>query len=581
MPQKPAFDPSKPFETVSSGQKPAFDPSKPFEAVKPERPAIKPTKLESAIAGAEQGLTLGFGDEIIGGVRAGLGKLKGEGDFKDLYPKYRDEQREFYKRAADENKKSYIGGNIAGIGTTAFIPGAAAIKGAGVAKSVLQGGALSAGASAGASEAELGSREFFTDVAKGTLIGGGLSGLGTLAAKGFNALRPAELEKYANRRALSAAGFMTKDVKDLTEKQQQQIGRTLLDKKVVTAFASLDDIVDRSGKLKESAGKKIGNALSTVDDHVKDLIGKIDNAPGMSDAQKAEAKNLVASKFQFNMQRIGDRIRGELIEPDRANPIVKKELERLSSLADDFSSKDAQTLGFGNFVKSSQGKQTRFASETVPEQYKQDVYRIIKEELEDAVGRTGNLESGLAAFAKKSIGSADEAIAKRNKQALSGYKKGKAEYMAGLRAEDAAQSRLGQANANRTFGLTDYLAGGSALASGMTGAQALAIGALNKAFRKFGASTQAVGADRLAAGIKAVQGYGPEQLADALGSVVSKSPAIAKKYGPILAKAATESKQSLVAVHYSLLKNPDYSKLFEEPAEKTAVERRLDRQKEK
>jgi hypothetical protein len=32
----PAFDPSKPFEAVSSA--PAFDPSQPFEAVKPARP---------------------------------------------------------------------------------------------------------------------------------------------------------------------------------------------------------------------------------------------------------------------------------------------------------------------------------------------------------------------------------------------------------------------------------------------------------------------------------------------------------------------------------------------------------------
>src|SRR6185437_5330457 len=60
---KPAFDPSQPFQAVDS--KPPFDPSQPFEdASSPDQGAI------SALGhGALQGATFNFGDELAG-VRA-------------------------------------------------------------------------------------------------------------------------------------------------------------------------------------------------------------------------------------------------------------------------------------------------------------------------------------------------------------------------------------------------------------------------------------------------------------------------------------------------------------------------------
>jgi hypothetical protein len=58
---KPAFDPSKPFE--ASDQKPAFDPSKPFDAA----PATPDNGTLHAIGhGAFSGVTAGFSDELSG-----------------------------------------------------------------------------------------------------------------------------------------------------------------------------------------------------------------------------------------------------------------------------------------------------------------------------------------------------------------------------------------------------------------------------------------------------------------------------------------------------------------------------------
>lgn len=594
---KPAFNPNKPFKAAAE-EKPAFDATKPFEAVKnPEDARVKSTALESGVRGAVQGATLGFGDEIFGRMRAWGDELTGQTKLpvEENYKQIRDDQRQKNALASKDNPKSYLGGNLAGSVATAFVPGMGAIKGASVAKTAIQGAAIGGLAGGGLSEANpfespKSLKEFATDVGTGAAIGGVLSGAGAAAAKGIKKLAPESLRAYAEKRALTAAGFMAKDIKKLSPKQQQEIGRHLLNEKVVTAFASLDDVIERSSAGKDAAGGAIGNALQTVDDHVKELVSGIDSGKflnGASNEQKAIAKKYVTDNFQFNMQNVGKRIRDELIAPNSDNPLVKNELSRLASLSEDFGSKNAKSLGFGNIIKSTQGKQTRFQSETVPEEFKQDVYRIIKEELEDAVGRTGNLESGiskLSSMSKAKSGSrligdgSPEAIdiAKRNSQALGDYKNAKDLYGAMKAAQKASSDRLGQTNVNRTVSLTDYIAGGAGMVSGGP-APAVALGALNKLARKYGASTQAISADKLANGIQAVQEVTTDQLAKAIGSMVSKSPTLAKRVGGTIAKAATEGKSSLVAVHYALMKDPEYRKAVDggNEAKPNVFERRM------
>lgn len=549
----------------------------------PENPRQPIPEAESAIAGAAQGATLGFGDEIYGAFRGATKALARKGSFTENYGKYRDQNREYNKQAAADNPKSYLGGNLAGgLVTTAAIPGAGALKGAGIIKTGLQTAALGGIAGLGDTEGNLTTpdktQEMFTDVAKGAAIGGTLGAAGKAVSNAVGALKPSALNAYANKRALTAGGFMSKDIKKLSPAQQQQIGQSLRDNKIVTMFASLDDVAERSKAAKESAGNAIGKALDTVDNHVKEVISEIDTGKLLKNAspeQKAQARKFVTDNFQFNMQRVGQRIKSELIAPDIDNPLVEKELAQLTRLSDSFSEKASKPLGFGNFIKSTQGKQTRFQSETLPEQYKKDVYRIIKEELEDAVAKTGDLEGGLSAMTGggKVLGNASD-IANRNKQSLQDYKGAKDLYGAMKATEKAATDRLGQTNVNRTVSLTDYLAAGSTLASGGTPAAAVAVGALNKALRKYGASTQAVGAGKLADAIQAVQGVTTDKLAAAIGSAVSKSPKLAQRVGGTIAKAATEGKASLVAVHAALLKDPEYAAAMGYQEETTPMQRK-------
>lgn len=571
----------------SSGLKlSSLDPAQVKVVSQPPNARQPKTEFESGLAGATQGATLGFGDELYGGLMGFVKKMARKGDFQENYEKYRDENRQFNKEAAADNPKSYFGGNLAGGLVTAFVPGAGALKGAGLGKTVLQGAALGGITGAGVSESNpLKSPEsamnFAGDVGTGAAIGGAFSGAGYGINKAVGALAPDSLREYANKRALTASGFMAKDIKKLSPEQQQEIGRNLLNSKVVTALSSLDDVAERASAGKQAAGEAIGNALNTVDNHVKDLVSGIDSGKvlqGASDEQKAIAKKYIADNFQFNMRNIGQRIKDELIAPNADNPLVKNELSRLSNLSDDFAGKANQSLGFGNLIKATQGKQTRFQSETVPEEFKKDVYRIIKEELEGAVGRTGDLEAGISKLGtmagdQKALGNASD-IAARNNQALGDYKDAKGLYQAMKAAETASNSRLGQTNVNRTISLTDYIAGGAGLASGGGPTAAVALGALNKIGRKYGASVQAVGANKLADALEAVQGVTTDQLSAAIGKAISKSPAIAQKYGGMIAKAATEGKASLVAVHAALLKDPDYAAAVD-PQDTTPMQRKL------
>lgn len=85
--------------------------------VQKSAPATKTPKvgmLESAGRGALQGASLGFSDEIWGGVKGGYDTLANGGSFVDNYSHVRDETRAANQRASDANPGSYLAGEIAG-----------------------------------------------------------------------------------------------------------------------------------------------------------------------------------------------------------------------------------------------------------------------------------------------------------------------------------------------------------------------------------------------------------------------------------------------------------------------------------
>lgn len=179
--EKPAFDPSKPFEVA----KPPFNPDAPHDIVHIPDLMVSPdiSKTESALRGAAQGATLGFADELAGAGETAGKTLLGDEQIEDIvknYKKHRDESRKNFKLAEETNPKTYLAGNVGGGLATALVPGASALTGIG-------GMALAGGvAGLGTSDSDLTNPSLQNienaaiDTGKGAALGGviGLAGKG-------------------------------------------------------------------------------------------------------------------------------------------------------------------------------------------------------------------------------------------------------------------------------------------------------------------------------------------------------------------------------------------------------------------
>lgn len=222
----------------------------------------KTSTLESGLRGAFQGATLGFADEITGGVEA-LGKgVFGSDKLSDLvsnYEKYRDESRQAYKEAEETNPSAYLAGEVGGGIATSIAPIGLAVKGAGtLAKgasalgklgatssgAALSGAGLGAVQGAGMSEAD-NLKDLGTDVGISATAGGVFGAAGVpvsrAVSKGFSAAKgglkslskkitglsdEAFEEILTNPQAIeSASGNMNTIVKDLKDTTQESLQR--------------------------------------------------------------------------------------------------------------------------------------------------------------------------------------------------------------------------------------------------------------------------------------------------------------------------------------------------------------------
>lgn len=496
-------------------------------------PRRKLNTVEGGISGLAQTLTFGHSDEIIGAGRAAAGKLTGDdAKFSDLYKKYRDEQRAHIDAAKADAPAGFLGGQVLGVGASLINPGTAIGKGIGALTIPAKGASIganvaraaTAGALTGAGTSNIDPTQsyenlkgFGKDVAIGGAIGGATQGVLEKAGQGLSLLKPSILRKYAEEKAVKAAGAMKKDF-NLLEKTGQisKVGRDLLDQKVVKVFSSLDDIAERSGELKKEAGKKIGEVLGGIDDLVQS-------------AEKAGLpKDVLKEHFQFSMKNVGDRIRSEIVEANANNPLLKTEMNKLLSIADDFSQGGTVSLKDANIIKGTQGKVTKFASDTMPQAFQKEVYSIIKEEIDNAVGNVGI------------------ALEKSGVQGASGlkgiYESAKNQYGSFAQAEKMAKDRLGATRSNRTVSLTDTIAAAGGYAA--QGPSGIALGAANKLIRKYGATAQAVGADTLA-------------------KILERSPDSLGKFGDTIAKAAKDGPLTLLTTQRALMKDPDYRNIIE------------------
>lgn len=138
----------------------------------PAKPDVSP--LSAGLQGTADSAAFGFGDEI--GAALDIDILKG--DWGGQYARALEERRTKLKAAQEAQPAAFLGGQVAGVLPTAFIPGAAPARAAGVLGRIRQGAGV--GAAAGAAYG-VGSGEGTTDRVVGALTGGATGALGGAA----------------------------------------------------------------------------------------------------------------------------------------------------------------------------------------------------------------------------------------------------------------------------------------------------------------------------------------------------------------------------------------------------------------
>ncbi len=185
------FNPDKFLqETTPTG---AFDPDKFLTETAPV-PTTPP--VESALAGAAEGASLGFADELVGAGKAAYKTAFGDKTLSQLPETYRterDQARGYLEKAQKDNPKSYLAGQIGGgVASSAALPGIGAARGI--------GGALGLGAAYGLGEsnADLTKGEVgqaAKDAATGAAIGGVTHGAVSAVGAGLRQLTPENAAK--------------------------------------------------------------------------------------------------------------------------------------------------------------------------------------------------------------------------------------------------------------------------------------------------------------------------------------------------------------------------------------------------
>jgi len=251
------------------------------------------SKLESGIRGAVDYGSFGFADELEAALKSGA--ISGE-----EYEKKRDELRDVYKQAAEQNPLTYHGAGIAAgfalpIGGIGGLATKGATLGAKVVKSATMGAGMGALAGAGTSEAEdVGGilKDVGTGTAAGAIAGpaieGGLSALGRLGQAAYKNVGPIKA-------ILDTAKFAAKGERIAGEEG----GRISTEK----ALKAAEDVVKEIKTVQEAKNKayRAAEETSTFEIKVADLKKKIADA---------EAKGADPTQLK-NLKRLVNKLSGE------------------------------------------------------------------------------------------------------------------------------------------------------------------------------------------------------------------------------------------------------------------------------
>jgi hypothetical protein len=248
----------------------------------PSAPAAQtPSALETGLAKFSQGASLGFGDELAGGLEAvgslaglrGLGgdfsDIRGETpeenaeDFQTVYRKGRDARRKGLEAAEKAHPVIAKGAEVAGGVTTGLATG-----GLGSASRLgILGKEAALGAAQGYGESDA---EDLKTQGKDALKGAAISGLFAIPGAVLSGGKEG-LKEFAEKRATKALAPTLNQQELLARKgMDKALGRELLDAGVVKFGSSVDDMAPRLDDLLSSKGRRIGEIRASVDETAPD-----------------------------------------------------------------------------------------------------------------------------------------------------------------------------------------------------------------------------------------------------------------------------------------------------------------------
>jgi hypothetical protein len=469
------------LDNLLSGQAPA------------EGPSI--SKKESAARGVAQGATLGFADEIAGGVESLWEKAKGDpAEFGELYKKHRDESRAAFEQAQKANPASYTAGEVGGAIGSALIPGMAIAKGAGLASAAGRAALIGGTAGAGYSEGES-AKDVALDAAGGAVAGGVIGGVAHVVAphvaRGVSSAGK-KIKGTAERFAARALGAERGTINKLGQEKIQAAGRQALDEGVISPLASADKMSSRNAAVGEKGGKLMGKVYDAIDEkgaskfNPLDVASKVDDELGgfyRSPINKGEARQLDNTLESIMM-------RGDKNIPLKEAQVLKQELQKVANWKNNL-------------------------NVTEKEKMARSAYKIVSQAIDDAAEK-GSKEIGAEGL--------EETL-----------KQGKKLFGNSKTAETLLKNRVAREQGNKFFGLTDNITGVGALGYGATTgdwATAGGIYAAKKGLGKYGSQNAALLLDKAGniltkAAPRAIEGASknPNLLDKAGGSAAGKSAA--------------------------------------------------------
>lgn len=266
------------FDSAVAAHPTAQAPEKELDLSHFDNAVNPPGVLEAAARGAGQGLLLGTEPAVAGGLDAVKNAImNGDMSIDDAISHYK-KTRESEKAANDAAQAahpvaSFAGNMVGGLPLAALTGGAGELADAGYlakAAAAAKGGAIFGGAQGLGTSLSNGDTagQAAMNVAKGATLGGITGGvIGPTIGGAVNGVKSlingsaAEgLKDFAERQAVAATGATGAQAR----KFAPGVGRTLLDKGIVSAGDSQANIADKAAEALQKSGKNIGDSVAEL-----------------------------------------------------------------------------------------------------------------------------------------------------------------------------------------------------------------------------------------------------------------------------------------------------------------------------